>query len=622
MLKYGETMFKFLAVWFLIISALSSCSGHRANLKPGEKLATISSETRQKAQGKGAVALLEHQLRPLDYLLHHPGQKGLLVNHYMGTGKTYLGLGFGQSYSEYPVIILAPSFLESHWHNQLNEFNPSHPERFTFVSYEDAPQKLGAMDLSKHVLLIDEAHNLVKKMRSSDQASNERYTELYLNLRNAYKILALTGTPIYSDESDLAYMINLVAGKDLMPFNKESFRLSYTKIDKGRQFSRGYITESNLMVLTLPVFLAIYGAALFDVTGGIIGGVLGGLGMPLLNWSLPLSSFQMRELNVKELVPYMNQYISYFKFNESQFKDFPALDFKVEEISYNRYQYSFFLRLVEGDLPVSDIQRLLKNDVTKRSDEIVKINSTQILEQLYSGVGAGRDIGNFDFRDKDLSTIEPPKFVKIYDDIQKNPESRVIYSNYYETGILAFEAFLKRQGYNKRYAIIHPKLKAQEITNIVNAYNKGELKLLMLHPDITEGISLKGTQYLDILEPMLNGTVLEQVIGRTRRFQSHSHLPKEKQSVRVRMWQSTSSGWNYDISDIGRANWYKRYRELNFLSRWGIGIAQIDKNYEKKALNPEELALLKLRTLEKNLAMMQKVLTEESIENGYARSTP
>lgn len=53
------------------------------------------------------------------------------------------------------------------------------------------------------------------------------------------------------------------------------------------------------------------------------------------------------------------------------------------------------------------------------------------------------------------------------------------------------------------------------------------------------------------------------------------------------------------------------------MSRWGIGISQVDKKYDRKALNPEELALIKLRTLEQNLTEIQKVLTAHSIENNY-----
>jgi hypothetical protein len=327
--------------------------------------------------------------------------------------------------------------------------------------------------------------------------------------------------------------------------------------------------------------------------------------------------FKLRKLDVDQMKPIMNKYVSYFRFDESHFKDFPAQDMQIEEVPYNKQQYSFFLRLVEGDLPVHELQRLLRNEPIQRSDEYVDINSTSIHEQLYSLIGAGRDIGNFEFSDKRGTTIEPPKFLRIYDSLIKHDEPTVIYSNFYQTGILAFRDFLVRQGYKENFAIIEPNLSVSDVTKIVKDYNSGAIKLLLLHPEVTEGISLKGTQYLHILEPMLNSTVLEQVVGRTRRFQSHSHLPKEKQTVHVRMWLSTSSTWNPSLSDINRANWYKRYRELAYLARWGIAIAQVDKKIDRKALNPEELALMKLKTIEKNFSNMQTLLTEESIENLY-----
>jgi hypothetical protein len=454
-------------------------------------------------------------------------------------------------------------------------------------------------------------------MRSTDQETNTSYTQLYMKLRKSYKILGLTGTPLYGDESDIAFVVNFVSGEDLMPFNQESFRLHYTKILPARQFFRGYLSESNLLTFLLPISLGLFSAALLGPIGGVVGGAVGFLAPVSYNYFLNLEKYQLRQLNVDKIVPYMRKYVSFFKFSESHFADFPSQDFQVMEVPYNKPQYSFFLRLVEGDLPVEQLQRLLKNDRTSRSNEFVRINSSVIHEQFYSTIGAGRDIGNFDFVNSDNSVIEPPKFQKIYKELLKNKEQTVIYSNYYQTGIIAFKDFLIRQKYDQKYTIIEPSMSTHRVNQAVAGYNSGEIKLLMLHPDVTEGISLKGTQYLHILEPLLNSTVLEQVIGRTRRFKSHSHLAEDKQQVHVRMWQSTSSSWNSDIGNLKLANWHKRYRELSYMSRWGIGITQIDKKYDRKVLNPEELAMIKLKTLEKNLLSMQKFLESESIEKLY-----
>lgn len=596
-----------------------SCATTHHDVQKSTEASSIDQAIREKAKGSGRIELSDHQLLPIDYLHKHPEQKGLLINHYMGTGKTYLGIGFAQTFPDNPVIILAPRFLESHWRNQLKEYGVKNPQRFTFVSYEDAPTKLINVDVSKHIILADEVHNLIRHMRSMNVEANARYTQIYSNLRTAYKILGLTGTPIYGDESDIAFLFNFVSGKSLMPFNQEAFRLEYTRIETTRQYFRGYLTESNLMIAMAGVSFGLFFGAVVGPAGVLVSLPLGTFLPVIINRSLDLNTYKMRALNVEKMRPLMNEYVSYFRFDESSFKDFPAQDFKIETVPYNKLQYSFFMHLVEGDLPVKELQRLLKNESIERSDEFVKINSTNLHQQIYSSIGVGREIGNFEFVDDNGSLIESPKFMRILESLEAHNEQTVIYSNYYKAGILAFKDFLTRKNYKEKFAIIEPSLTVSDVERLVLAFNRGDIRLLMLHPEVTEGISLRGTQYLHILEPVLNGTVLEQVIGRTRRFQSHSHLPVDKQKVTVRLWQSTSSKWDIGLGNIYLANWFKRYRELSYMSRWGIGISQVDKNFDKKALNPEELSLLKLKTIEMNFASMQKLLTVESIESGYKR---
>lgn len=598
----------------LISLLLGSCAGSHGKIRDDQKREAIDPNLKNLLKGTGSIELLEHQLLPIDYMRKHPEVHGLLINHYMGTGKTFLGIGFIQNYSKEPILIIAPRFLESQWMEEIKRYGVKDPSRITFTSFDELPEKIANLNISNYVVIADEVHNLMKRIRSADPKENSLYSKAYLKLRQAHKVIGLTGTPVYGDESDLAYMVNLVSGLDLMPFNQESFRLEYTKVKMGRKFFRGYLSESNLVGNSFPVFLGLFlGAVVTPYM--ILPGILLGFGMVIgTNWLLETN---FRELNVAKMEPYMNRYISYFKFDDSHFKDFPAQEFKVEQVPYNKYQYSFFLRLVEGDLPVDQLQRLLKDEKIKKSDEEVMLNSTQIHEHIYSTPGTGRDIGNYDFKDKNLKLVEAPKFVAIHKHMMEHDEQTVLYSNYYETGILAFENFLKRQNFKRPYGIIEPNMRPDEVRKVVTGYNSGAIKFLMLHPDITEGISLKGTQFLHILEPLLNGTALEQVIGRTRRFQSHSHLPKDKQLVHVTLWQSSSSTWDLDLGQVNRANWYKRYNELSYMSRWGIGISQVDKNYHKKALNPEELSYLKMQTLEVNLKAMQNVLTSHSIENLY-----
>ena len=55
----------------------------------------------------------------------------------------------------------------------------------------------------------------------------------------------------------------------------------------------------------------------------------------------------------------------------------------------------------------------------------------------------------------------------------------------------------------------------------------------LLHKAGGEGLDLKGTRYVILLEKSWNRPNEEQIIGRAVRYKSHTHLPKEEQKVDV-----------------------------------------------------------------------------------------
>jgi len=54
-----------------------------------------------------------------------------------------------------------------------------------------------------------------------------------------------------------------------------------------------------------------------------------------------------------------------------------------------------------------------------------------------------------------------------------------------------------------------------------------------------EGLDLKGTKMMQIMEPHFNQAKIDQVVGRAIRYKSHEHLPEEEQEVTVRKYLST-----------------------------------------------------------------------------------
>lgn len=70
----------------------------------------------------------------------------------------------------------------------------------------------------------------------------------------------------------------------------------------------------------------------------------------------------------------------------------------------------------------------------------------------------------------------------------------------------------------------------------------GEIvKIMMITASGSEGINLKNTRYVHIMEPYWNMARLQQVIGRARRLESHEDLPKELRTVQVFLYMSTLS---------------------------------------------------------------------------------
>ena len=75
---------------------------------------------------------------------------------------------------------------------------------------------------------------------------------------------------------------------------------------------------------------------------------------------------------------------------------------------------------------------------------------------------------------------------------------------------------------------------SNELKKIANNNNMGEIiKVLMITSSGSEGINLRNTRYVHIMEPYWHPVRAEQVIGRARRICSHKNLPRALQTVEV-----------------------------------------------------------------------------------------
>ena len=81
---------------------------------------------------------------------------------------------------------------------------------------------------------------------------------------------------------------------------------------------------------------------------------------------------------------------------------------------------------------------------------------------------------------------------------------------------------------------------ARKLARISNNNNMGEIiKVLMITAAGSEGINLRNTRFVHIMEPYWHPVRVEQVIGRARRICSHQDLPPELQTVEVFIYLMT-----------------------------------------------------------------------------------
>jgi hypothetical protein len=339
--------------------------------------------------------------------------------------------------------------------------------------------------------------------------------------------------------------------------------------------------------------------------------------MPVLTDIFPAHQIAFREFDADKWQDFSKKYVSYYHVTLAENSDYPTKEISPMKVEYNDQQVNFFLSFVDEDLGLNQLKVLLAEDGKTYSDQYLKMHSSRIQKELLRNVVNGREIGNLEFQTSDGKLIEPPKFLKILDLIKGQPGQVAVYSSYFTNGIKKFAAFLDRHGMKNDYLILDPNLPVSEQMAIVDQYNQAKKRILLIHPDITEGISLNGTEQFHILEPLPSSTLQEQIIGRAIRYRSHLHLPEDRRVVHVYLWKSDINyspvGPFSDADTVRRAHWQEKYSEVN-PSSWSKGINALDVNYFLKDGTPDNRTLKNSVEVDKDVESFRRLLDKYSIE--------
>lgn len=165
--------------------------------------------------------------------------------------------------------------------------------------------------------------------------------------------------------------------------------------------------------------------------------------------------------------------------------------------------------------------------------------------KTYEAIEKGQEHKIQDFKGKNIHVFynglrrasniieqKSPKVDWIKDKINSEPKSKyVIFSHFINMGIVPVMKWLNKV--KIPYAHVTGDLSIQERDNSVNEYNTDKIKVLFISKAGSEGLDLKNTSNIIIMESGWNENSIEQIIGRGVRYKSHESLPKSKRNVNI-----------------------------------------------------------------------------------------
>ena len=549
------------------------------------------------------IKLLPHQLKPIDYLEKNSDIKGLLIYHYLGTGKTFLALGLAERNPSKKIVIFAPNFLVNHWKNSLDNYAVTDKSRYNIISHKK-PDEILKLDLSNSVIIVDESHNIISKISDVDTTVADKYAAVYYKLRSCYKILSLSGTPIFNSSMDLSYQINLVSGQDLLPFNQEHFRRDYMQVDAVRSLTFGHFLDASFLGISLNILIAEV-----SMISGYFIPIIPRLLNPFFFSHNFESNITLRNLDINPLKPYLEKYVSYYNFTGLDASHYPTKHVIEKTLDYNSSQMNFLFRFVDNLLDDTELALVNKDKDIDLNN--LKLKNYQLQKRAKDqGFYDGLVIGNLVFKDKD-KLVFPDKFIQAFELMQSTDRPVVIYSNFYYTGINLFKKFLDHKGMKDQYDIVMPEVSQEEFTRIMNKYNSGKTKFLLLHPEITEGISLMATGQLHILESPSNSAILEQIIGRVVRYKSHAMLPQNMRNVEVYIWLPEIGTYDFNHWTALRRHHHHLYPEISYYHSLKL---MMDKNAHLKNTSPDKIVYRLINSMKRDTSILLETLKLHSID--------
>lgn len=405
--------------------------------------------------------------------LKDPRLPGLVVAHGTGTGKTRTSIEAYKAMGM-PTHVVPPAALQDNYRKEIGRWIGKQPTNLTIQSQQRAALSGLPRMNPNSMLIVDEAHR-----------AREMGSKLMQSLREsqAKKKLLLTATPVFNHPKDLASLVNLAANRKMLPTDKNEFNAEYVQPIERKP-------------------------SIFQRMMGVKPGL----------------SYDIR--NPDKLKKILNRYVDY---QPGVSKGFPDVKQETVKVPMGDKQMDIY-KAIMGQAPMW-VRWKVKAGLPPGKGE---------LDTLRAFLSGARQVSNtsqgFTTKQNDVESAKIEQAYKYFQQQYKaNPRYKaVVYSNYLNSGLNPYKQMLEKSKipYGEFHGNISPGLR----NKMVQDYNANKLKALLVSSAGSEGLDLKGTRLVQILEPHFNEEKEKQIIGRGARYQSHAGLSPEEQNVLVQRY--------------------------------------------------------------------------------------
>ena len=414
---------------------------------------------------------------------------GLVLAHGLGTGKTRTSIQVANQLHR-PTSVIVPASLQDNYKKEMTKWMGGQPDNINIQSQQRVALNGLQNNNPKGLMVVDEAH------RARDPKSR---LMKQLQTSEAAKRLLLTATPVYNHPADIAPLINVAANKQVLPEDR-------------KVFSDQFISEK-------------------QVDPGFLGKILG------------IRPGEEETLNQKspELRDALKKYVDYEPGTNAgaQAAGFPQTKEEVIKTPLSSSQQDIY-KTIMGQAPFWTRWKVRAGLPPNRTE----------LQSLQSFLTGARQVADstYDFV-KNKNKFESPKIQNavsyLRQQMANNPRYKaVVYSNYLTSGLAPYKSYLNK--YQIPYGEFSGDMPVATRNQMVRDYNANKLRALLISSAGAEGLDLKGTRLLQILEPHFNREKEKQIIGRAARYQSHAGLPANEQNVLIQRYLAQPQGSWFD----------------------------------------------------------------------------